>query len=171
MILRKLLTAVVGCAVAFAPVGLHAQEKRGPSTAEERAQALANIQQWQANPLGPNAKEQFGWVLKWFADVPDMTVHVCTLLDKLPKGDKKDASTVFGAQFMAQAEFVLQNRGTQTDLLAEYLAGVEGALHTYQALVTSNPKDRQPYLDDLVQRRDAGTLSEFVKERAAAACK
>jgi len=34
----------------------------------------------------------------------------------------------------------------------------------------SNPKDRQPFLDDLIQRRDAGTLPQWVKERAAATC-
>ena len=57
------------------------------------------------------------------------------------------------------------------DRLAEYQAGVEGALRVYEVLVKANPKDRQPYLDDLIQRREAGTLAQFVKERAEAACK
>jgi hypothetical protein len=55
--------------------------------------------------------------------------------------------------------------------MAEYEAGVEGALRVYESLMKANPKDRQPYFDDLVQRRDAGTLAEFVKERSAVACK
>jgi hypothetical protein len=41
----------------------------------------------------------------------------------------------------------------------------------YEVLVKSNPKDQQPFLDDLIQRRDAGTLAQWVKERAAASCK
>jgi hypothetical protein len=55
--------------------------------------------------------------------------------------------------------------------LAEYQAGVEGALRVYEVLVKANSKDRQPYLDDLIQRREAGTLAQFVAERASASCK
>ena len=104
------------------------------------------------------------------ADVPDLAVQVCTLID-LPKGNKKDSTTIFGAMFMAQTAFVIQNPDKNGDRLAEYQAGVEGALHVYELLLKANPKDRQPYLDDLIQRRDAGTLAQFVKESAAANCK
>jgi hypothetical protein len=171
MFVRKISAAVVGCGLLLASTVSFTQDRRGPSTAEERQQALEYIHSWQADPLGPNAKDQFGWVLKWVAVVPDMTVHVCTLLDNLPKGDKKDSSTVFGGLFMAQTAFLVENPDRQDDRLAEYQAGVEGALHVYEVLLKANPKDRQPYLDDLIQRRDAGTLGQFVKERADSACK
>jgi hypothetical protein len=144
---------------------------RGPSTPEERKQILDHIHAWQAAPLSSQAKDHAADVLKWLADVPDLTVHVCTILDKLPKGDKKDASTIFGGQFMAQAAFVIENPEKSADRLAELQAGLEGALRTYEFLLSTNPKDRQPFLDDLIQLRDAGTLSQYVKERAAASCK
>ena len=57
------------------------------------------------------------------------------------------------------------------DRLGEYQAGVEGALRVYEVLLKANPKDRQPFLDDLIERRESGTLAQFVKERAEAACK
>jgi len=171
MFLRNFSTALVGCMILLSPVASNAAG-RGPSTPEERKQAFETIHAWQADPLGPEAKDHFAWVLKWFADVPDLTVHVCTILDKLPKGDKKDSNTIFGAEFMAQAAFVIENSDRKTDLPAEYQAGVDGALRTYESLLKANPKDRQPYLDDLVQRREAGTLAEFVKSRlASGACK
>ena len=170
MFIRSICTAAIGLSLALAPQ-CKAQEKRGPSTPEERQQILESIHAWQANPLGSDAKDQFGRVLKWFTEVPDLSVHVCVLLDKLPKGDKKDAGTIFGGQFMAQAAFVLENPDKRSDLLAEYQAGVEGALQTYEWLLKSNPKDKQAYLDDLLQRRTAGTLPDFVKERAVTACK
>jgi len=144
---------------------------RGPSTPEERKQALVVIHDWQADPLGPNAKDQFGQVLKFFAAVPDLTVHMCTILDKLPKGDKKDSSIIVGGEFMAQAAFALERTDKSEDLLAEYETGVEGALRIYQNLVKANPKDDNSYLDELVQRREAGTLAEYVKGRASASCK
>jgi hypothetical protein len=43
-------------------------------------------------------------------------------------------------------------------------------LLAYAVLLNANPKDRQPFLDDLIQRRESGTLAQFVKERASAGC-
>jgi hypothetical protein len=169
MFIRSIFSAALGCALLGVSIPIHAAD-RGPSTPEERKQALDYVHSWQANPLGPQAKDQFGWVLKWFAVVPDQTVHVCMILDKLPKGDKKGGPTIFGGAFMAQAAFVLENPDKKQDIQAEYQAGVEGALKIYEALLKDNPKDRQPYLDDLIQRRESGTLSQFVKDRAASAC-
>ncbi len=171
MFIRKISAAIVGCGLLLESTISLTQDIRVPSTAEERQQALETIHSWQADPLGPNAKDQFGSVLKFFVVVPDLTVHVCTLLDRLPKGDKKDSNTIFGGQFMSQAAFVIENPDKKDDRMAENQAGVEGALRTYELLLKTNPKDRQPYLDDLIQRRDAGTLTQFVKASAAANCK
>ena len=170
MFLRNISAALVGCALLAAPVAATAAD-RGPSTPEERKQALEYIQDFEANPLGPHAVEEREWVLRWIIEVPDIHVSVCTILDKLPKGDKKDASTVFIAETFSQTAFLIQNPDKQDDRLAEYQAGVEGALRVYEVLLKANPKDRQPFLDDLIERREAGTLAQFVKERAEAACK
>jgi hypothetical protein len=160
------ITLVLVCAAVCAPRCAHAAD-RGPSTPEERSQMLDEVHAWQANPLGPQAKDHFRTVFKFFADVPDLTVHVCMILDKLPKGSKKDADTIFGGQFMGQAQFVLESPNKNDDRVAEFQAGTEGALHTYQVLVQSNEKDRESYLDDLVKRREHGTLADYVKERSA----
>ena len=170
MISRKVAAFVVMCGLLLASSVSFAQDRRGPSTPEERRQALEYIHRWQADPLGPEAKDQFGWVFKWAADVPDFTVHGCWIFDKLPKGDKKNSATIVGGMFMAQIAFIIEHPDKKDDRLAEYQAGVEGALHIYEMLLKANPKDRQAYLDDLVARRDAGTLADFVKQRADAAC-
>ena len=65
---------------------------------------------------------------------------------------------------------MLQNPDKQDDLLAQYQAGVEGALKIYEVLLKSNPKDRQPFLDDLIQKRETGTLGQWVKDQAAKSC-
>ncbi|MGD0858869.1 MAG: hypothetical protein ABR912_06090 [Terracidiphilus sp.] len=170
MFLRTIFAALLGCALLLAPIASTAAD-RGPSTPEERKQALEYIHDFEANPLGPHAVEEREWVLRWIIEVPDIHVSVCTILDKLPKGDKKDASTVFIAETFSQTAFLIQNPDKQDDRLAEYQAGVEGALRVYEVLLKANPKDRQPFLDDLIERREAGTLAQFVKERAEAACK
>ena len=169
MFLRALSASLMGCMLLIAPIAAAAE--RGPSTPEERKQVIELIHAWQANPLGPEAKDQFAAVLKFFSEVPDMTVHVCTILDKLPKGDKKDGNAIFGGAFMGQAAFVIDNVANKPDLLGEYRAGTEGALRVYEQLLKSNPRDRESYLDDLIERRENGTLADFVKERSLAACK
>lgn len=168
MFLRNLSAALLGCALLAAPVSAIAAD-RGPSTPEERKQALEYIHDLQVNPLGPRALDERRWLLKWLADIPDVTVHMSAIiLDKMPKGDKKDSASILFAEMVSQAAFIIQNPDKQHDLLAEYQAGVEGALQVYELLLKANPKDRQPFLDDLIQRRDAGTLAQWVKEWDAA---
>jgi hypothetical protein len=169
MFLRNLSAVLLGCAFLAAPVAAIAAD-RGPSTPEERKQALEYIQRFEANPLNPNLQPEKEWLTRWMIEVPDIHVKVCMLLDKLPKGDKKDSQALFNAMFFSQIAFVLENPDKQNDDLAQYEAGVEGALRVYEVLLKSKPKDQQPYLDDLIQRREAGTLAQWVKERVTASC-
>lgn len=171
MIVCKIPPVVVCLGLLLASAVSRAQDTPGPSTEADRQQVLASIHSWQADPLDPQANNQLVSVYKSFSNFTDITVHVCTLLDGLPKGDKKDSVTIFSGQVMAQAEFVIENSGKKVDRLAEYEAGVEGALRVYEVLLKTNPQDRQKYLDDLIRRRNDGTLDDFVKQRADAACK
>ena len=170
MFLRTLIPAIVGCTLLGAPFAAIAAD-RGPSTPEERKQALAYIDDYLSDPLNPHSIDEREWVMKWVIEVPDVHVQVCMILDQQPKGNKKHSADIFGGEVLAQTAFVLQHPDEQSDLNAQLLAGVGGALRVYAAVVKANEKDRQPYLDDLVKRRDAGTLNEFVRERAAASCK
>jgi hypothetical protein len=169
MLLRTLSTTLVGCALLAAPLAASAAD-RGPSTPEERQQALEYIQHFQADPLNPALKPEVQWLTMWSIEIPDVHVYIC-LLDKLPKGDKKDSQTLFTALILSQLQFALQNPDKQNDKLAQLEAGIEGELRIYELLLKAKPKDRQPDIDDLIQRREAGTLAQYVKERAAAACK
>lgn len=49
-----------------------------------------------------------------------------------------------------------------------YLAGVEGALRAYEAMLRTRPDLRSPLLDGLIARRDAGELAAYVAETANA---
>jgi len=170
MFIRTISAALIGYALLLVPIASTAAD-RGPSTPEERKQALEYIAHFEADPLNPALQPEKQWLTEWIIEVPDIHVNVCMILDKLPKGDKKDGQTLFNAMFFSQLAFVLRNPDKQSDTLAQYQAGVEGALRVYEVLLKANPKDREPYLDDLMQRREAGTLAQFVKERAEAACK
>jgi hypothetical protein len=169
MFRRSLSVAKLGCVLLLAPLGSSAAN-RGPSTPEERKQALKYIGDFQADPLNPNLQPEIQWVVKWTQQIPDVRLDLCSSFYKLREPEKKDGQTLFTAMVFAQTVFVLQNPDKQNDHLAQYQAGVEGVLRIYETLRKGNPRDRQPFLDDLIQRREAGSLAQFVKERAAASC-
>jgi len=171
MLIRVVCCTLLGCALLAASLPAHAAD-RGPSTPEERKQALEYIRDYETNPLGPNAIQEREWVLKWVIEIPDVHVAFCpSILDKMNRSDKKDGPELIAAMMMGQTEFVLKSVDKQGDRNAEYEAGVDAVLNVYAALVKVTAKDRQPYLDDLMQRREAGTLAQFVHDRAAAAYK
>ena len=119
MILRNLSAVVLGGVVFAAPVYAAAAD-RGPSTPEERKRALDSIHRFAADPLNPALKPEIQWIVEWVIEIPDLHIHLCSILDKLPKGDKKDSQTLFTAMVMAQTEFVIQNPDQQKDNLAEH---------------------------------------------------
>jgi hypothetical protein len=164
MFLRNLSAALLGCALLAAPASAIAAG-RGPSTPEERKQALDYIQHFMADPLNPALKSEISWIVRWTIEIPDVRVSLCNIIE-LPKSNKQDSQTLFTAMIMAQTAFALQNPDKQNDDLAQYQAGIEGVLRVYEVLLKSNPKDHQLILDDLIQRRDAGTLPQWIKERA-----
>jgi hypothetical protein len=168
--MKRLYFAMIAAFLMLAVPRATLAADRGPSTAEERQQALQYIDDFVANPQGTHAVEERTWTLKWIIEVPDIHVHICMILDKLPKGDKKDSDLVFAGMVLSQTAFAIRNVDKPADSAAEYRAGVEGALRVYENLVKATAKDRQPYLDDLLQRRESGTLAQFVEERASASC-
>jgi hypothetical protein len=171
MSIRTIFSALLVCALLAASRPALAAD-RGPSTPEERKQALEYIHDFEANPLGPNAIQEREWVIKWVIEVPDVHISFCSeILDKMNRSDKKDGPTLLAAMMMGQTDFALENVDKAANRAAEFQAGVEAVLNVYAALLKSNPKDNQPFLDDLIQRREAGTLAQFVHDRAAAACK
>ena len=170
MLLRNLVAFFVGFALLSAPVAATAADC-GPSTPEERKQALEYIQDFEANPLGPNEAREREWVIEWIIEVPDIHLHMCQNIANDANVDKTETGSLIASEILSQVAFLLQNPDKQGDRLAEYRAGVEGALRVYEVLLRADAKYRSPYLDDLLQRREAGTLAKFVKERAKASCK
>jgi hypothetical protein len=155
--------------ILFAPVSANAAD-RGPSTPEERKQALQYIQDFQSNPFGPNVTQEREWVIRWTIEIPDIHLHMCINLGRYAKVDKKYFGDFFGAAILSQTAFLLQNPDKQDDRIAEYQAGVEGGLRFYEALLKNDPKQHRPLMDELIQKREAGTLTQFVLEQSKKEC-
>jgi hypothetical protein len=171
MFIRRISSALLGCVLVSASFAAHAAD-RGPSTPEERKQAVEYIHDFESNPLGPHALQERKWVIEWVIEIPDVHISFCSeILDKMNRSDEKDGPTLLAAMIMGQTEFALQHADKAAKRADEFEAGIEAVINVYAALVKLNAKDSQPYLDDLMHRRDAGTLAQLVHDRAAASCK
>lgn len=146
-------------------------QKRGPSTPQERKQAVEIATFLEEKPLAKEAKEYRAALLRFLAEVPDITVTLCTSVlgeSKRVKGDYE--AELVGQLAFSQAKFIIQNPDKAQDTDALYLAGVEGALRTWQSIKAAKPKAKFPLMDELLQKQQAGTLTEYVKA-GSAGCK
>ena len=142
-----------------------AQQKRGPSTPEERAKAVQFAHDLEANPLGPQAKGEREWLTLWLIEIPDITVEVCPRLLGPEIPDKKKYGTEIFSQLMySEAAFMIENSDKAKDALEVDAAGVAGSLKTYEAILKEHPKSRLKALDEILARRDKGELKDHAQE-------
>ena len=162
MVSRVLGLVVVSLLVA---VWLRASDQRGPSTPEERARALQMIHELESDPLSSGAKEERQWLTLWLIAVPDIHVALCTeFYPPLLGAEKNYASELLMQGPYSMAAFEIQHPDQAADEASTYLAGVEGTLRAYEAILQKKPKARWPVLDDLLAKREKGELAAFVRE-------
>jgi hypothetical protein len=163
--LKQFLTCVCFALLILAVVPASAQQKRGPSTPEERAKAVQIARDLESNPLGPQAVSEREWITRWLIEVPDITVDVCPRLLGAEIPDKKKHGTeIFSQMLYSEAAFIIEKPDKAKDVLAIYVAGVSGSLKVYGAILKDHPKDHLKVLDEILARRDKGELEDQVKD-------
>lgn len=150
------------------------EQKRGPSTPEERAKAVQIARTLDADPLQPGNKDMRTWFTLWLIEVPDITVQVCGEelgpLFHESNRDKNFVSEIFGQSMFSSASFIIEHPDQAKDAVAVYTAGVEGSLRAYHSILKTHPEARWPFLDDLVAKQQNSELTKFV-EKATAKCR
>lgn len=174
----KRLLSVTMLALAFLfSTGLSYAQKRGPSTPEERAKAVQLIDALEAEPLHKNGQQARRWLLIWLADVPDISVTMCTdyfaplYKEKDKEREKKYAAEIITQMPFSSAAFIVEHPEQAKDDVAVNKAGLEGSLKAYEAILKIKPEAKWPFLDQLIERRDKGTLEEYVREISTTKCK
>jgi hypothetical protein len=171
---RKLMSnwaKIVAClffiaALQISPMQVSAQQ-RGPSTPQERARAVQTAKSLQADPLAADTQEDREWLVKWLIEVPDISVKLCTtFLSDL--GDSKSSypGAIIATMLASEAAFVIEHPEKAKDTELIYLAGVDGALNGYQVIRKKDASYRTAHLDDLIQMRDQGKLTQYVHATA-----
>jgi len=141
------------------------QPKRGPSTPEERKRFIALVQKLEKSPLDQSLRPEVVWAEKWLNDVPDINVSLCSApLGRLVAENYKYAGHISVQFAFGMAVFLIQHPDKKGDLVAQYLAGVHEALHTYKSLLKSQPQAQSESLDELVAKDAEGTLADFVRD-------
>jgi hypothetical protein len=167
---RKSVTSSFALLLSFYAV-VAQPETRKPSTPEDRAKAVEIAAALESDPLNKQAKAQRNWIVHWLIDVPDINVKLCgNLLGPLLGSNKNYSAEIFTQMAPSSAAFIVKNPDKAQDNVAVYTAGMEGALRTYESILKAKPKAKWSFLDDLIEKRNKGQLSEHVRQ-ASTHCK
>ncbi len=148
-ILCLLVSTVFLCLLAGAQTQPQEKEKRSPSTPEERL------------------KSEIKWALQWLSDIPDVNVDPCPApLGELAGSGNRYSARIFGIYVLSMGAFVIEHPDKSKDVNAQYMAGVDGALKAYKAILRSDSEASSEDLDDLLQRQATGKLDEFIQAAA-----
>ena len=154
-------------------VSVAAQSKRGPSTPEERSNAVKAARLLETDPFHKDAKKIREWFTLWLIEVPDISIGICT--DYLPglygTKNKNHESELVGQMMFSSAAFIIEHPDQAKDNVAVNLAGLEGTLKMYEAVLKTKPNAKISTLDQLLGKRDKGELKGYVEEIAATKCK
>ena len=156
------LTLLAGAQVAAAQD--QGKDKRAPSTPEERKRFVNLTSKLIKSPLDEGLKDDAKWALQWLSDVPDVNVTPCpSPLGDLVPSDYRHAARIFSIYVLAMGVYAIEHPEKAEDETPQYLAGVEGALKAYKAILKSKPGATSEDLDDLLAKQQSGKLEAFVK--------
>ena len=153
-------------------LGPRPSQARGPSTAEERAKVVALARSLERDPFGENAAATRQWLREWIIEVPDIRFYECAELLDHGLGDNYPYSRELADQTLfSAAAFAIEHPDQARDEIAQYSAGMEGALRVYEVLLKSRADARSAFVDDLLVKRDRGALVDHVASLANEKCK
>ena len=163
--MRYALPALLTALVLAAPCS--AQEAT-VSSPEDKAQALALVQQLEEDPLASGADGSRQWLTNFIVNAPDLFISTCPeLLAPLSGQGKNGAPEIVGQLYFGNAAFAIRNPDKAADRDAVFTGGLESAIRVYESLLKQKPRWKWPLLEDLRSRGRNGTLADYVKQNSA----
>lgn len=112
------------------------------------------------------------WFTFWLIAVPDIHIELCTdYLGPLLGSKKNYPSEIFVQMMFSSAAFIIEHPEQANDRVGVNLAGIEGSLKAYEAILKAKPKAQWEFLDGLISKRAKGELSAYVQDIAQNKCK
>jgi len=141
---------------------------RGPSSTQERAQALEYAQSLEQHPLAKDSLEKRMWLSEWLVKTPDVTVNVCCqelkALEELDKVNDTYSHQLRMQVLFSQAAFQLQHPEEKNPARIQ-AAGLAGTLRAYRAIRQFDPAAKYPLLDNLMSLEKQGKLEKYVQKQ------
>ena len=149
--------------IALLALSSFAAAGQNPKKEDEVSTLIASARFLEQKPLDKEAKKVRSWALTWVIATDKVTVTLCTnYLSGM--GDKYKYRGEATAHYaIGMAAFKLANPGK--DEPSAQLAGLETVLLAYEAMVKEEPKAKEPFLDELLAKRAAGTLAQYVVDK------
>lgn len=145
-----------------------AAKMRGPSTPEERVQALEYVQSLEQHPLAKDSLEKRMWLTEWLVQIPDVTVKLSPkefkALKSLDKVNDTYSNQLRMQVLYSQAAFQLQHP-EEKSTVAIQAAGLAGTLRAYRAILQFDPSAKYPLLDNLISLEKQGKLEKYVEKQ------
>jgi hypothetical protein len=136
-----------------------AQAAAAASSSQDRERFVSITKKLEAAPLDPKLEPDRDWAFKWLGETPDVQVSVCPApLSKWDPQNYPYRSQIFYQFVFSMGTYLLENPAKAEDLKSQYVAGVEGALKAYQAILKEKPDAKSSGLDSLVESQSRGEL-------------
>lgn len=156
-------------ALALLAVAGSALGERGPSTPKEREKAVKLIHQLEMDPFGKKARDARRWLALWLVEVTDYKVQYCPeILGGTLPARQRIRNEILAQVTYSSLAFVLERPDKTGSPLDVHRAGVLGALRAYEVMLAGEPGTRSPLLDDLLAKRNDGTLDAYLAETGKA---
>lgn len=156
---KAVFSAVVLIVAVGFPVYLVSQQTpQGPGAIAGGAAVIETAKKLQESPLDRELQEKGRQEM--LVNVRDIGASACD--EEAPWGPWADSDYKYSSELMAvytlsNAAFVLTNAGRSNPKTA-HMAGLEGTIQAYQAIVAVEPTARWKKMEQLISKRDRGTL-------------
>lgn len=133
------------------------------SSAEDRRHFVAVVRQLEEAPLEPRLAAERQWAFAWLVEAPDVSITMCsTLWSGLMDENYPHGGEIIVQSTLSMAAAIIDRPDIAGDPIAQQMAGAEGALRAYRAVLRDRPEAHSPFLDALLLTQSRGHLRDFV---------
>lgn len=157
------LIAALALTIALACGLMPASAAGQASSAEDRRRFVSIARQLEEAPLDPRLATERQWALNWLIEAPDVSVTMCAdLWSGLLNENYPHGGEILVQSTLSMAAALIERPGIANDPIAQQMAGAEGALRAYGAVLRNRPQAHSASLDAMVLAQSRGQLRDSV---------
>lgn len=135
------------------------------SSPQDRGRFASIARNLENSPLESSLQADRQWALAWLTNAPDVSVTICNdPLGGVVTSDYAYAPDILVQYIFSMAARIIEQPETTQNPNAIQLAGVEGALNAYRAILREKPGAKSPALEEVLQSKARGELPDFVRK-------